>query len=229
MTTHPQLSQPLHILLVDDHAIVREGLARILQASSRLWQVSQAADGREALQLLRDHPADVVVADISMPGMNGLELIRRLRARDQRLGILMLSMHAEEQYAVRAFRCGANGYLTKERAGAELIEAVCKVASGGLHVTASLAERVVLGLQGRGEVLAHQQLSDRELDVMRRLVAGQRVSSIAQDLNLSVKTVSTHKRRLMDKLALPNTAALIRFGMESGLVPDLPLADLESD
>ena len=229
MTLHPQLARPLRLLVVDDHAIVREGLARILQGASRHWQLRMAADGREALQQLREWPVDLVLADISMPGMSGLDLVRRLRAQEPTLGILVLSMHAEEQYALRAFRCGANGYLTKERAGAELIEAVCKVAAGGLHVTASLAERVMLGLQGRADPLTHNQLSDRELDVLRRIVAGQRVGSIAQELHLSVKTVSTHKRRLMDKLGLPTTAALIRYGMESGLLPDTPVPEAVGD
>lgn len=223
----------LRILVVDDHAILREGLARILQAGGRPWTVVQAANGPEALEAFRQQPADLAIIDITMPGMNGLDLIRRLRAQARHLGILVLSMHAEEQYAVRALRSGANGYLTKERAGAELIEAVRKVAAGGLYVTASLAERVVLGLQGRAGTAAHEQLSDRELDVLRRLVDGRRVSDIAGDLHLSVKTVSTHKRRIQDKLGLDSTAALVRYGVEHGLVsqaaavatvaPELPL------
>jgi len=152
-----------------------------------------------------------------MPGMSGLDLIARLRAEFPRLRVLVLSMHAEEQYALRAFQAGAHGYVTKDRAPAELVDAVAKVAGGGAYVTTSLAERVVQSLNGAQAVPRHAQLSNRELDVLRRIVAGQRLSDIANELHLSIKTISTHKRRIQDKLQLPSMAALIRYGIEHGL------------
>jgi DNA-binding NarL/FixJ family response regulator len=220
----PERSTPLRILIVDDHAIVREGLVRILEGTGRGWLVAEAASGLQALEWLRRHEAALAIVDLSMPGMPGLDLIRRLRADFPRVRVLVLSMHAEEQYALRSFQAGANGYVTKDRAPAELVDAVTKVAGGGSYVTASLAEQVVQQLNGATGMPRHAQLSDRELDVLRRIVCGQSLSSIAQALFLSIKTVSTHKRRIQDKLQLPTTAALIRYGIEQGLQDDAPPA-----
>lgn len=207
----------LRILIVDDHAIVREGLVRILEGTGRGWQVAEATSGFQALEWLRRHEAQLVIVDLSMPGMSGLDLIARLRKEFPRLRVLVLSMHAEEQYALRAFQAGAHGYVTKDRAPAELMDAVAKVASGGAYVTASLAEQVVQQLNGASAAPRHAQLSNRELEVLRRIVDGQRLSDIANELHLSIKTISTHKRRIQDKLHLPSMAALIRYGMEHGL------------
>jgi two-component system, NarL family, invasion response regulator UvrY len=207
----------LRILIVDDHAIVREGLVRILEGTGRGWQVAEATSGFQALEWLRRHEAQLVIVDLSMPGMSGLDLIARLRKEFPRLRVLVLSMHAEEQYALRAFQAGAHGYVTKDRAPAELVDAVAKVASGGAYVTASLAEQVVQQLNGASAAPRHAQLSNRELEVLRRIVDGQRLSDIANELHLSIKTISTHKRRIQDKLHLPSMAALIRYGMEHGL------------
>jgi DNA-binding NarL/FixJ family response regulator len=207
----------LQILIVDDHAIVREGLVRILEGTGRSWQVAEATTGFQALEWLRRNTAALAIVDLSMPGMGGLELIARCKRDFPRLRLLVLSMHAEEQYALRAFQAGAHGYVTKDRAAAELVGAVDKVAGGGVYVTASLAESVVRHLSGEQAAPHHAQLSNRELEVLRRLVAGQRPSDIATALNLSIKTISTHKRRIQDKLQLPSTAALIRYGMEHGL------------
>ena len=207
----------LQILIVDDHAIVREGLVRILEATGRNWQVAEATSGFQALEWLRRNQAALAIVDLSMPGMGGLELIARFKRDFPKLRVLVLSMHAEEQYAIRAFQAGAHGYVTKDRAPAELVGAVEKVAAGGAYVTASLAESVVCQLNGTLSAPRHAQLSNRELEVLRRLVAGQRLSDIAEALHLSIKTVSTHKRRIQDKLQLRSTAALIRYGMEHGL------------
>jgi DNA-binding NarL/FixJ family response regulator len=214
------LTQSLRILIVDDHVIVREGLKRILASTADGWSVSECGSGFEALEFLRQRAFDIAVVDLSMPGMGGLDLIKRIRAEHQRVAILVLSMHAEEQYALRAFKAGANGYVTKDLATTELVSAVRKVAGGGAYVTGSLAERVVLQLNGVGSVPRHDQLSDRELEVFRRIVSGQRMTDIAEALHLSVKTVSTHKSRIQDKLQLPNLAALIRYGVEHGLGGD---------
>ena len=211
-------SSELGILVVDDHAIVREGLRRMLDASKLGWNVDEARDGFEALERLRKGAYDVVVVDLSMPGMGGLEFLRRARLDFPRVRILILSMHAEEQYAMRAFKAGANGYVTKDCATAELAEAVRKVVAGGAYVSTGLAERMVLNLNGAQEAPSHEQLSDRELDVLRRLAAGARPTDIARALHISIKTVSTYKSRILERMQLPNTAAMIRYALEQGLV-----------
>lgn len=221
MTASP--SSSLRLLLVDDHTIVREGLKRILESTGECWKVAEASSGFQALECLRHDGIDLAIVDLSMPGMNGLDLIRRIKSEFPRLAVLVLSMHAEEQYALRSFKAGANGYVTKDRAAAELVTAIHKVIAGGAYVTTSLAERVVQQLNGQVDVPHHAQLSDRELEVLRRIVAGQRITDIADELHLSVKTVSTHKSRILDKLQLPSMAALIRYGLEHQLIDsDLP-------
>lgn len=216
-------SQPtpgLRVLLVDDHTIVREGLKRILEATHEGWAIKEESSGFRALDKLRHAPCDLAVIDLSMPGMSGLELIHRIRAEFTRLPVLVLSMHAEEEYALRAFKAGANGYVTKDSASDELVAAARKVARGGTYVTTSLAERVVQQLNGSVDVPRHAKLSEREMEVLRRIVAGQRSGEIAEALHLSAKTISTHKTRIMDKLQAPSTAALVRYGMQHGMLPD---------
>jgi two-component system invasion response regulator UvrY len=215
--THQRSNAPLGLLLVDDHTIVREGLKRILDPISSEWNITEAGTGFQALECLRRQRFDLAIVDLSMPGMSGLELIRRIKAEWPSVAILVLSMHAEEQYALRAFKGGANGYVTKDSAATELIAAVRKVAAGGAYVSASLSERVVQQLNGVVRVPRHAELSDRELDVLQRIVAGQRLTDIAEALHLSVKTVSTHKSRIQEKLQLPSMAALIRYGLEHQL------------
>ena len=218
----PSMNQPavqasLQLLLVDDHSIVREGLKRVLALSTSPWAIAEAGTGFQALEVLRLQPIDLVIADLSMPGMNGLELIRRIRVLHPTVSVLVLSMHAEEQYAMRAFKAGAKGYVTKDCAAEELVAAVRKVASGGIYVSTGLAERVVQQLSGETQALGHAALSNRELEVMQRIVAGQRLTDIALALHLSIKTVSTHKSHIQDKLKLPNMAAMIRYGLENDL------------
>lgn len=215
--TNPPSVAPLGLLMVDDHTIVREGLKRILEPVAGQWAITEAGTGFQALECLRRQHFDLAIVDLSMPGMSGLELIRRMKAEYPSVAVLVLSMHAEEQYALRAFKAGANGYLTKDSAAAELIAAVRKVAAGGAYISASLAERVVQQLNGVMQVPRHAELSDRELEVLQRIVAGQRLTDIAEVLHLSVKTVSTHKARIQEKLQLPNMAALIRYGLEHQL------------
>lgn len=210
-------SPPIRLLLVDDHTTVREGLNRILENTHDGWSITEASSGFLALEALRQQTFEIAIVDLSMPGMSGLELIRRIRVDYPRLPVLVLSMHAEEEYALRSFKLGANGYITKDSPAEELITAVRKVLRGGAYVTASLAERVVQQLNGSVDVPRHTMLSNRELEVLRLIVAGQRTSEIAEALHLSVKTVSTHKTRIMDKLQATSTAALIRYGMQHGL------------
>ena len=213
----PAVHASLQLLLVDDHSIVREGLKRVLALSSSPWSIAEAATGFQALEVLRQQTIDLVIADLSMPGMNGLELIRRIRALHPAVPVLVLSMHAEEQYAMRAFKAGAKGYVTKDTAAEELVAAVRKVAAGGIYISAGLAERVVQQLSGESHAPGHAALSNRELEVLQRIVAGQRLTDIALALHLSIKTVSTHKSHIQDKLKLPNMAALIRYGLENDL------------
>lgn len=210
----------LRLLLVDDHTIVREGLKRILEMTGDGFVVDEASSGFQALEALSRSTFALAIVDLSMPGMNGLDLIRRIKAEHPGVAVLVLSMHAEEQYAMRSFRAGANGYLAKDSAAEELVRAVRKVAAGGAYVSASLAERVVRQLNRASDAPRHARLSDRELEVLRRIVNGERLTDIARALHLSVKTISTHKTRILDKLEIASTAALVRYGLEHGLGDD---------
>jgi two-component system invasion response regulator UvrY len=212
-----QAATPFKLLLVDDHTIVREGLKHLLEPVSAGWAFTGVGNGFDALDCLRRERFNLVIVDLSMPGMSGLELIRRIKSEFPAVQVLVLSMHAEDQYALRAFKAGANGYLTKDSAADKLVEAVCKVAAGGTYVTPHLAERVVQQLNGDVQAPRHAELSDREMQVLCGFVAGMRPTDIARALNLSIKTVSTHKSRIQDKLQLPSMAAMIRYGIEHKL------------
>jgi len=211
------LQPTLRLLLVDDHTVVREGLKRLLDPQARQWSITEAGTGFQALECLRRQPFDLAIVDLSMPGMSGMELIARIKAEFPAVAVLVLSMHGEEQYAMRAFQAGAKGYVTKDSASTELVEAVRKVAMGGVFVSVHLAERVVQQLNGQRTAPRINVLSNRELEILQRIVAGQRPVDIAESLHLSIKTVSTHKRRILEKLQLDSTAALIRFGLEHNL------------
>ena len=215
MTASTRLTPALRLLLVDDHTIVREGLKRVLNPAGNHWTLTEAVTGHQALELLREQEFDLALVDLSMPGMTGLELVRRIKTEFPGVRVLVLSMHAEEQYAMRAFKAGANGYVTKDIAATELVSAVRRVAAGGAYVTESLAERVVLQLNGTSDAPRHMLLSDREFDVLRRVAAGQRLTEIGDALHLSVKTVSTHKTRIQEKLQVSSTAELIRYALEN--------------
>ncbi len=219
----------MNLLLIDDHQIVREGLKRLLAPVHTEWSIAEVSNGHEALELMRRQPVDLAVLDLSMPGMSGLDLLRRIKSDHPATAVLVLSMHAEEQYAVRAFKLGANGYVTKDSAAAELLMAVQKVAAGGTYVSSSLAERVVQQLNGSSQKQSHQELSNRELEVLQRIVAGMRLTDIAEELHLSVKTVSTHKSRIQEKLELPSMAALIRYGIENNLSDSIASESLRTN
>jgi len=211
------LQPALRLLLVDDHTVVREGLKRLLDPQARQWQITEASTGFQALECLRQAPFDLAIVDLSMPGMSGMDLIARIKTAFPSVAVLVLTMHGEEQYAMRAFQAGARGYVTKDTAATELVAAVRKVAQGGVFVSAHLAERVVQQLNGQQAAPRINVLSNRELEILQRIVAGQRPVDIADALHLSIKTVSTHKRRILEKLQLDSTAALIRFGLENHL------------
>ncbi len=210
------------ILIADDHALVRDGLHHILRKASGFEVVGEAADAAEVLALVQREHADVLLLDLSMPGGNGLDLIRDIRAMRPALKVMVLTMHAERQYAVRAFKAGASGYLTKESASAELVNAVQRVAGGHVYVSLSMAENLAQALtRPAGEEGARQEsLSDRELDVYRRIVAGEAISEIAAALCVSPKTISTYKARILEKMQMNNDAALIRYAIKHQLFDD---------
>lgn len=210
----------IRVLIADDHALVREGLRHILQSASGFEVVGEAHDGASTIALMRDTDADVLVLDLSMPGRNGVELIKQVKDEKPGLHILVLTMHAEQQYAVRAFRAGASGYMTKESASAELVAALSKIAAGGVYVSLTMAEQFAQSLNEPTDLLPHQRLSDREFDVFRRVTIGESISEIAQALCVSVKTVSTYKTRILEKMQMPNDTALVRYAMRHKLFED---------
>jgi DNA-binding NarL/FixJ family response regulator len=215
----------IRVVIADDHTIVREGLKQLLLAASDLEVAGEARDGTEVLERVRGSDFDVLLLDMSMPGRSGMELIRQVKTEKPKLRVLVLSMHAEHQYAVRAIRAGASGYLTKDSASRELVSAIRKVAGGGAFISAEVAEALALAAMPQAEGPPHASLSDREYQVFRLLVSGKSVSDIAAELNLSAKTVSTHKARLMEKMALSNQAELVRYAIKHRLVDDSSAPD----
>ncbi|AOR71814.1 DNA-binding response regulator [Burkholderia stabilis] len=209
----------IRVILADDHAVMRDGLRYILERAGGFEIVGEASDGSATLALAERGTADVLLLDLSMPAPTGIELIRLVKSHAPSLRTLVLTMHAEAQYAARAFKAGATGYLTKDSATAELVEAVGKVAAGGVYVSPSAAESLARTLRTPARTLPHERLSARELDVMRRIVAGQTVTQIASELALSAKTVSTYKTRILEKMELPNEAALVRYAVRHDLDP----------
>ena len=207
----------MRVLVADDHAVVRRGLKAILAEEFGAAQVGEAQNAQEVLQRVREQDWDILVLDIVMPGRSGLEVLRQLHTTHASLPVLILSMYPEGEYALRALKAGAAGYLTKESAPDELVRAINKVVSGGKYVSESLAETVIDVLQGSEELL-HKKLSDRELQVMCMLASGRSVSQIAGDLSLSVKTVSTYRSRVMDKMGMRGNVELARYALENGLI-----------
>ena len=210
----------IRVVIADDHTIVREGLRQLLQASVDFDIVSEARDGHEVMQRVRELDFDVLLLDMSMPGKSGMELIKQVKSERPRLRILVLSMHQEHQYAVRAIKAGASGYLTKESASSQLAAAIRKVACGGAFISAEVAEQLALGAMPQAEGLPHTALSDREYQVFRMLVSGKTVSDIAAELNLSVKTVSTHKARLLQKMGVANQTELVHYAIRHRLIDE---------
>ena len=208
----------LRILIADDHPLFRRGLKQIITEASDMVVADEAADGREALSKAATGDYDVLLLDITMPFKNGVDVLSQLKNERPTLPVLMLSMHPEEQYAVRALRAGASGYLTKESAPEELVAAIRKVSTGGKYVSASLAERLASIVQSDGEALPHETLSHREYQVMCMIASGQTVSAAARELSLSVKTISTYRARILEKLKMKNNAELMRYAIKNQLV-----------
>ena len=206
----------IRVLLADDHAILRAGLKEILAETGDIAVAGEATNGQEVLSLIRGNDFDLAVLDMSMPGLSGIELIKRLKLEKPRLRLLVLSMHAEQQYALRALKAGAAGYLTKDSASAQLAGVIRKIAAGGVHISETAAAQLVGAATG-ANALPHARLSNREFEVFRLLVAGDGPTEIAERLHLSVKTVSTHKTRILEKMAMESTADLVRYAIENKL------------
>ncbi len=209
----------IRILVADDHAIVREGLKLIIGETNDMSVVGEAADGWETLEKVETGGYDIVLLDISMPGLNGLDVLRRLQDDYPELPVLVLSMYPEQQYAIRAIKYGASGYITKEEASVSLTGAIRKISSGGRYITQTVAEKLAECLvKNDGAELPHQLLSEREYDVMLAIASGKRLNLIAADLGISAKTVSTYRARLLKKMGMQSDADIVRYVMSSGLL-----------
>jgi two-component system invasion response regulator UvrY len=205
------------VMLADDHAIIRDGLKQILADTEDLVVSAEAANGLELMARLRENLPDIVVLDISMPGKNGIELIKQVLGEFPNVPILVLSMHLEEQYALRALRAGAAGYLTKESDSEILIAAIRKVAAGKMYISSHVAELMAHDFRAPDDSPLHTRLSDREYQVFEMLVLGRGLTEIATSLSLSVKTVSTHKTRILQKMSMTTVAELIRYALANDL------------
>jgi two-component system invasion response regulator UvrY len=207
----------IRILIADDHPIVREGLKRILGTFPDLSVVGEAASGPEAVEQARRTQANVVLLDVSMPGRGGIETAQELKRLLPGVRILILTVHAEDHFAIRCLREGADGYLTKDAAPQVLVEAIRKIHGGGKYISLALAERLALNLDTSIERPPHERLSTRELEIMLRIAAGKTVGEIAGDLNLSVKTISTYRTRVLEKMNLKNNAEIMRYAVDQRL------------
>lgn len=208
----------IRILLADDHVLFREGLKQILGKHKELRVMDEAGSGTEALEKIYRNRYDVVILDISMPGRSGLDILSEIRSERPDLPVLILSMHPEDQYAVRVLRAGAAGYLTKESAASELITAIHKVASGGRYISAEVAERLADAVKIDHQAAPHQQLSNREFQVMRMLAAGKTLREIAESLILSEKTITTYRARILEKMNLRNNVDLSHYAIQHRLL-----------
>ena len=208
----------IEILIADDHAIVRRGLKQILAETQDIVVAGEATNGRETLELVRQRDWDVLVLDITMPGRSGLDILKDIRQFRPDLPVLVLSMHAEEQFATRMLKAGADGYLNKESAPEELVKAIYKVHSGGKYVSPAQAERLVGAVAGGQTTQPHETLSDREFEILCLIASGKTVSQVAAQLSLSVKTVSTYRSRILEKMRMKTNAELTHYAIKNGLV-----------
>ncbi|MGE5301179.1 MAG: response regulator [Acidobacteriota bacterium] len=208
----------IRILIADDHRIVREGLKQILAETPDMIVVDEASNGQEVLGKVWENDYDVVLLDISMPGRSGLDILKQLKNERPKLAVLVLSMYSEEQYAIRALRAGASGYMTKESAPDELIEAIRKVSTGRKYISPTVAEKLAVSLEANDERPAHENLSDREYQVMCMIASGKTIKTIAGELSLSVKTVSTYRTRILEKMRMKNNAELTHYSIQNRLV-----------
>jgi DNA-binding NarL/FixJ family response regulator len=208
----------IRVLLVDDHAIARNGVRLMLGTAGDIEVVGEAADAHQALELMRHQPFDVALVDITMPGMNGLDLLRHFRSLQPDMAVLMLSTYAEEIYAVRALKQGAAGYLTKDVPTGVLIDAVRRAAAGHKYVSPSLVDKLASLVSGDASVSGHDALSNRELEVLKLIAKGEPLVQIGERLHLSPNTVTTYRSRILDKMGMASNAELTRYALEHGLI-----------
>jgi DNA-binding NarL/FixJ family response regulator len=208
----------IKIIIADDHPIVRAGMKQIISEASDLVVADEASDGHKLLDKIREENFDVVVLDITMPHMDGLDVLKQLKIEKPKLPVIVLSIHPEDQYALRVLKAGASGYVTKASAPDELINAIRKVFRGGKYISPSVAEKLVFQLDTQFEEMPHEALSDREYQVLCMLASGKTVTEIADELALSVKTVSTYRSRILEKMDMKNNAELIHYAVQNQLV-----------
>jgi DNA-binding NarL/FixJ family response regulator len=208
----------VRILIVDDHYVVRQGLKMILKEQFEQAEFGEAANGQEGLNLVWNQEWDVVLVDISMPGRGGLDVLKDIKHSKPKLPVIILSMHSEDQYAIRSLKLGASGYIRKDSVGQELVQAVTTALTGARYITPSIAQKLALHLQHEQEGPPHDALADREYQVMCLIALGKTVSEIAGELSLSVKTISTHRARILKKLGVANNAQIMRYAVLHGLV-----------
>ena len=208
----------IRVLIVDDHAIVRRGLRELLSDEFQGAAFGEAPDARQALEQLRKKEWDIALLDIALPGKSGLDLLKELKAEWPKLPVLVLSAHPEDQFAVRALKAGAGGYMTKECAPEELAKAIRKILAGGRYVSPALAENLAMGVSKDLTRTPHETLSDREYEVMSRIASGKTVTEIGEELSLSPKTISTYRSRVLLKLRVKNSAAIVQYAVRNGLV-----------
>jgi DNA-binding NarL/FixJ family response regulator len=208
----------LKLLIADDHSVVRRGLRQILEETTDIEVGDEAVDGNEVLEKVRAGDWDALVLDITMPGRNGLDILKEVKAEYPLLPVLILSMHAQEQFAARVLKAGASGYLPKESAPEELVKAVRKICAGGRYITTEQAENLVSHFHSQGDRPPHELLSDREYEVLRLIASGKPVSQIAFEIKLSVKTISTYRARLLEKMGMKNNAELTHYAIKNALV-----------
>lgn len=208
----------IRVLIVDDHAILRSGLKTLLTDRFPGAAFGEAADARQAMEQIQKKEWDVALLDITLPGKNGLDLLKDLKVARPKLPVLFLSAHPEDQFAVRALKAGAAGYMTKESAPEELVKAVRKILAGGRYVSSTLAEKLASTVGADATRTPHETLSDREYEVMCRIASGKTVTEIAGELSLSAKTISTYRARILEKLGVKNSAEITRYAIQNGLV-----------
>ncbi len=208
----------MRILIADDHAVVRQGLKQILAEAFKRAVIGEATNSQEALERVWKEPWDVVILDLTMPGRNGLEVLKEIKRDRPKLPVLILSMHPEDQFAVRLLKAGASGYMTKESAPEELVGAVKKAVAGGRYVSPHFAEKLASLIVQDVQAAPHESLSDREFLILRLIASGKTVSAIARDLSLSVKTISTYRARLLEKMYMSNNSELVHYAFQNQLV-----------
>lgn len=210
----------IRVLIADDHAIVREGLKQILAETKNIVVAGHAENGLDAIRLARENACDVLLLDISMPDRNGIEVLKQVKKESPQIAVLMLSMHREDQYAIRSLKAGAAGYLNKQSAPAELVNAILQVATGSKYISAALAQELANQINDDHQTPLHETLSDREYQTLTMIASGKTVSDIAEELTLSVKTISMYRSRLLQKMKLRHNAELTHYAIKNRLVSD---------